>query len=229
MSFLAVRVLVLAIDADTRCRPFFTTLYVYEKVPVALTVLVTALILTHLVPTLRSIFSATLAPAREARGPAVPVVFTDRLSLTIVGVAFSVMLVATAVAVGVGVGVGVGVALVVGVGVGVGVGVALVVGVGVGVGVALVVGVGVGVGVALVVGVGVGVGVGLWKPWHPGVVPHLAFVCVAFADRMAVVPPWHAAHADGSGGLLVPPSLWHVAQLLRKPAWFGMPCVADRS
>jgi hypothetical protein len=80
------------------------------------------------------------------------------------------------------------------VGVGVGVGVALVVGVGVGV--ALVVGV--GVGVALVVGVGVGVG--LWYPWHPGVVPHLTFVCVAFADRMAVVPPWHATHADGSGG-----------------------------
>ena len=55
-------VLVLAIDAVTRCGPFFTTLYVHEKAPAAFTVLVTALILTHLVPTLRSIFSATLRP-----------------------------------------------------------------------------------------------------------------------------------------------------------------------
>jgi hypothetical protein len=65
---------------------------------------------------------------------------------------------------------------------------AVAVGVGVGVGVALVVGVGVGVGVALVVGVGVGVGVGLWKPWQPGVVPHLRLVCVG--RPRAVVTLW---------------------------------------
>ena len=81
----------------------------------------------------------------------------------------------------------------------------------VGLGVALGVALGVDEGVALGVDEGVDEGVGDGTPWQPAVVPQARVECV-FLARMAFVPPWQAAHADGATPAAPEPFTWHVAQ-----------------